>query len=641
MISILETSEETPAGPLIDHKIMEGKRMGNPYKEIKQTLSITDVLRHYGVRKAGQNSYYCPIHENDGGKHKPSLVASDEKGTATCMSKGCFQNADVFSFIEIMGKCTKREALHKSAVLAGISLERSENNTEKSPASSPGKNTKKTKRISGLQELQQSHIEWLESKRSIDTFIALQFGLKAKGEYIAFPHWKDGAITGWKLRSIENKSKTWQTGPQEGEIDLSAKLWHLGVLQDRKNAITHLIFVEGEPDCLLLNQKCQDQGLSDTAVVTCTAGAGTIPPEIGKLKKHFPRLKRVSIWYDNDKSGKEGSKKLADAIRKEQILIAIYSFTAGRKEGYDITDFFQEGKTLSELFELPAQVIAPYYDMKPSINALDLAYANSNTINTEFPDLDRITHGLQGLVVLGGETGSGKTTFLLNIAYHAAKQQHPVLYVSYELGYAELRVKLAAMHGEYGYSSLNKERRLFLKAREVLLDDPALDYFKVVDTNLLSLGIDYIQEGIAALKSEFPEAKIPLIVIDYLQGMPITSTGEYRLSLAAAVQGLRDLARRQDVVVLVASATNTQRRGSGSIHAGVFRESSEIEYSAYIALVLGYKEDQKENGNVKSDQLRYPYLFVVKNRFGGRNTSGIPLEVNWERQVYKQRERNW
>lgn len=285
------------------------------------------------------------------------------------------------------------------------------------------------------------------------------------------------------------------------------------------------------------------------------------------------------------------------------------------------------------------ELAIPYYSMIPPVDALDLVYIQNKYVPTGIPSLDTMTNGgMRGLVILGGETGLGKTTFMINIGYHAAKHGHPVLYVSYELGYAELRVKLAAMRSQYAYSLLNKDPATFMEARKSLLNDEALNYMKVIDTSLASLGIEYIKNGIVALKEEFPGSKTPLIIVDYLQGMPITSPGEYRLNLAATVQILRDIVRQQDVVVAVVSATNTQRRGSNAIHAGVFRETSEIEYSAYLALVLGYREDQKENENVKPGQTRYPYLSVVKNRFGCKNIEGIPLVVDWERQTYTERE---
>jgi hypothetical protein len=71
---------------------------------------------------------------------------------------------------------------------------------------------------------------------------------------------------------------------------------------------------------------------------------------------------------------------------------------------------------------------------------------------------------------------------------------------------------------------------------------------------------------------------------------------------------------------------------------GVFRETSEIEYCAYLALVLGYRENQKENENVKPDQTKHPYLFIVKSRFGCKYIDGIPLLVDWERQTYRERQ---
>ena len=232
----------------------------------------------------------------------------------------------------------------------------------------------------------------------------------------------------------------------------------------------------------------------------------------------------------------------------------------------------------------------------------------------------------------------GKTTFLLNIAYQAASQKHPVLYVSYEVGYSELRVKLASMKGEYTYSDLCRNRQKFIEARKALVDDSTMDYLKVIDASLLTEGIDSIKAGIATLKKEFPKSQTPLLIVDYLQGMPIVTTGDYRLSIASCVQKLRDMVRQEEIVIIVASATNNLRSGSNAKHAGVFRESSEIEYSSYIAMILGYQDEQLENGNVIPGQEKFPYLFIVKQRFGRKYTKGIPLKINWETQRYCQRE---
>ena len=578
----------------------------------------------------------CPFHEDK----VASFGFNKETGAFKCF--GCGKKGDAVHFEILVNGGNYYQALLRLAEKAGIDVRHDdivEVECRKGFLESPAgnKKTKEPKRVSDLQDLQQEHLQWLAA-RGIHSSTACAFGLKAKNEYIAFPHMVADEITGWKMRSIHDKAKTWQVGPEEGEVDLSAKLWLMNISQEQQDSIHHLIFVEGEPDCLLLHQKCQEKGLGDTAVVTCTAGAKSIPTEVANLGKNFPGLKRISVFYDHDQAGNEGKRSLAAALKKLRIPVYVHAFPAESKEGYDIGDFFQEGKPLEELFQLHAEIIAPYYDMRPAVDIFDHSYAQSQAIATGIPTLNSMTNGgLHGLVVLGGETGTGKTTFMLNIAYHAARQKHPVLYVSYELGYAELRAKLAAMHGHYKYSELNSNRSVFMQAREFLHNDEALDYFKIIDTSLLSLGIDYIKDGISTLKKEFADSKAPLVVVDYLQGIPVSSGGEYRLNLAATVQALRDLVRQQEIVILVASATNTQRRGSKTIHAGVFRESSEIEYSAYIAMVLGYREEQKVEGNVKTEELERPYLFLVKNRFGRKNAQGIPLAINWERQLYQER----
>ena len=328
--------------------------MSNIFQQIKERLSITEVLSYYNVRKGrSKNSYYCPIHENDGKRHRPSLVASDKRGTAKCMSRGCFQCADIFSFIEIMENCSTQEALQKAAQLAGVSIPSTFAEVDQN-------------RVCGLHDLHNIHVEWL-NKRGIDTVTGFTFGLKAKGEFIAFPYLQDEKLTGWKLRSIYDKAKTLQLGPEKGDIDLSAKLWGFHAYKGQHNFIHHLIIVEGEPDCLRLSQSCFDNSLINIAILTSTTGAMSVPKDLQVISEKFPQLKRISILYDNDKPGKYGSRKIAQALRNLGYPIHIYNFPPSKKDGYDITDFLQEGNRFSDIFSLSVDMIASYYDARPAI----------------------------------------------------------------------------------------------------------------------------------------------------------------------------------------------------------------------------------------------------------------------------------
>ena len=85
-------------------------------EDIKQQLKISTVLTYYSTLVVNlQNGvYWCPLHEQGGkanGHKTPSLVAKDEKGTATCLARGCFESDDIFGIISKMENLTTSRAL--------------------------------------------------------------------------------------------------------------------------------------------------------------------------------------------------------------------------------------------------------------------------------------------------------------------------------------------------------------------------------------------------------------------------------------------------------------------------------------------------------------------------------------------------
>ncbi len=90
----------------------------NPKDQIKQTLSILDVVSTY-VRLEKSGSQFkgrCPFHN----EKTPSFYISQERGTYHCF--GCSEHGDIFSFIEKMESVPFYEALTILAERAGIKL---------------------------------------------------------------------------------------------------------------------------------------------------------------------------------------------------------------------------------------------------------------------------------------------------------------------------------------------------------------------------------------------------------------------------------------------------------------------------------------------------------------------------------------
>ena len=84
-------------------------------KEIKQRLSITEVLQHYDLKPDSNHRLHCPFHPDK----TPSLQIYPKTNTYCCFSSNCTAGTgDQVQFIELMETCTKHEALVKAASLA-------------------------------------------------------------------------------------------------------------------------------------------------------------------------------------------------------------------------------------------------------------------------------------------------------------------------------------------------------------------------------------------------------------------------------------------------------------------------------------------------------------------------------------------
>lgn len=85
-------------------------------KEIKQQLSILEVLHHYGLHPDKNQRLLCPFHPDK----TPSLQIYPKTNTWCCFSSNCNAGTgDAIQFIELIEKCTKHEAIMKAQNMAG------------------------------------------------------------------------------------------------------------------------------------------------------------------------------------------------------------------------------------------------------------------------------------------------------------------------------------------------------------------------------------------------------------------------------------------------------------------------------------------------------------------------------------------
>jgi DNA primase len=91
-------------------------------QEIKNRLSIVDVVREYAtLHPSGSTGNYkmiCPFHDD----HSPSMVVNEKKGLAWCFV--CNSGGDIFSFVQKIENCSFPEAVRLLADKAGIQMEK-------------------------------------------------------------------------------------------------------------------------------------------------------------------------------------------------------------------------------------------------------------------------------------------------------------------------------------------------------------------------------------------------------------------------------------------------------------------------------------------------------------------------------------
>jgi len=499
-------------------------------REIKSYLSISQVLKYYGaiLVNSSSGSWWCPIHERggkNGGHHTPSLVAKDDIGKATCLSQGCFQNDDVLDVIAKMEnyniKTQFPNVLRKASEIAGI------------PATDliSNKNYLKLNYQKPVKNLEEKHLLYLESI-GISRNTAHIFNLKSRYDYILYPQIKNNSILGYKGISILPNLQTGKKKIFNEGKDRKCKIWFEPIIKHQKT----VIFTEGEKDCMRLNQELasleKDQNI---VAVTSSTGAQSFPKDIKEFIKKYS-FEQIIIIYDNDKAGQVGSRKLMEALISVNVNIKNYSFPKEFKEGYDISDWFQDGHTFKDLLKLQ-------YQSPPKREDIFQKIFESRIINHSFieetltPDINLNT-GMQEIdeeapLILGensiitGRTGYGKTVLGVNITNGVLKHNKDVnvIFFSLELKRKALFHRLIAC--EYDMEQWKMKRGFIGKDGTVFIEDKqkyidaCMEYMELCNERLLIYDDLYTVEQIEReLKKLEQHGFIPhYLIIDYVNIM--------------------------------------------------------------------------------------------------------------------------
>ena len=244
-------------------------------------------------------------------------------------------------------------------------------------------------------------------------------------------------------------------------------------------------------------------------------------------------------------------------------------------------------------------------------------------VPTGFPDLDRMTTGLQkgDLCIMAARPSMGKTSMALNVAANAAIANGiPVAVFSLEMSAQQLVTRLLCAEGRIDAQKLRRGRlsqeehqRLaaaagHLNTAPIWIDDQP-------GTNVLE-----IRAKARRLQSDMRSdgKDLGLVVIDYMQLMSGTAHAESRVQEVSQIsRGLKALARELEVPVIALSqlSRGPEQRTDKRPMLSDLRESGSIEQDADLVMFL-YRPEYYAPAEKQEELEGKAELIIGKQRNG-------------------------
>jgi replicative DNA helicase len=285
------------------------------------------------------------------------------------------------------------------------------------------------------------------------------------------------------------------------------------------------------------------------------------------------------------------------------------------------------------------------------VERVDDLYQNPNPsdvtgVPSGFFDLDQKTAGMHAgdLLIIAGRPSMGKTSLALNIAeYVAITEKLPVAIFSMEMGAEQLAMRVLCSVGrldaqrvrtgrlnEDDWGRLTQAMALTKEAQIHIDETPALNPLE-------------LRSRARRLSRQY--GKLGLIVVDYLQLMSASSTGENRTTeISEITRSLKGLAKELGCPVLALSQLNRtveQRTDKRPVMSDL-RESGAIEQDADLILFIYrdevYRPDtpdkgvaeiiiaKQRNGPIGTVRLTFLGQFTKFENFAAPATTGFSSE---------------
>ena len=268
-------------------------------------------------------------------------------------------------------------------------------------------------------------------------------------------------------------------------------------------------------------------------------------------------------------------------------------------------------------------------------------------IKTGLAELDKKTLGLDGLIVLGGIAGQGKTSLALQLAFDTCELGTPTIFYSLEMPKRAIFTKILNRLAQVKYSDILLKGRQYLdetrqdknllgentdfykllskedvdklkQAKEKLTKTSDKFYLRSLERGEADITFESVEREINLIKAEHKADKV-LVVIDHLQ---VFNAGDYKDQIdkeGKLITGFKSISERTGATIILISQKN--KAGFTSRGLQTIKGSVDIVYLADVVMFL---ESEKEKDNGKD-------LDNIIATFGGQALKKIDLVIDKNR----------
>lgn len=268
-------------------------------------------------------------------------------------------------------------------------------------------------------------------------------------------------------------------------------------------------------------------------------------------------------------------------------------------------------------------------------------YVKGTSRSFGFDNLDKVQDFMNGVYIIAGVPGIGKSTFAVNLAFNIAKISRQkgapvqVIYFSLEMHAGFLMAKIISMQTYVADNQSTLTPNDISKKAKSAKSEEIRSWLEENSQNLSimedNLNIDKLLNLVRTYCKK--DAPPPIVFIDYLQELPPTPEMAKKPNLTTkekiddVLMKLKNFSLLTDTTFFVISALNRQNYKNSTGLLDVFSSSAKIEYVAVATWVLDYyNPNNADIMQLKSAPKVTIKLTCPKNRNG---QSGYEIYFNY------------